>query len=176
VFPAHEHEVAGRLDHDGADLHPHSGGDHAERIVVGDVPFERQHDADAGYEADAVTALARAGGILTARGQFAHAQGRPEQPRTPRSALALGLIALVAALGVAALGVWQLERRVQKLDLIDRVAQRSSAAPIAAPGPAAWPRITEADDAYRRVRATGRFLGDGEVLVKAVTELGGGFW
>ena len=46
---------------------------------MGDVPFERQHDADAGYEADAVTALARASGILMARGQFAHAQGRPEQ-------------------------------------------------------------------------------------------------
>jgi surfeit locus 1 family protein len=89
------------------------------------------------------------------------------------------VIALFAALGVAALaalGVWQLERRVQKLDLIDRVARRSSAAPIAAPGPAAWPGITEADDAYRRVRATGQFLTDAEVLVKAVTGLGGGFW
>ena len=96
-----------------------------------------------------------------------------------RSAISLSLIALFAALGVAALtalGVWQLERRIQKLDLIDRVAQRSAAAPIAAPGPAAWPGITELSDGYRRVRATGRFLEHGEVLVKAVTALGGGFW
>jgi surfeit locus 1 family protein len=96
-----------------------------------------------------------------------------------RSALSLSLIALFAALGVAALtalGVWQIDRRAQKLDLIDRVAQRSAAAPIAAPGPAAWPGITEVSDGYRRIRATGRFLDGGEVLVKAVTALGGGFW
>ena len=126
-----------------------------------------------------MTALARAKGGPIARRTFEPAEGRADQPRAARSAMSLSLIALFVALGVAALtalGVWQLERRVQKLDLIDRVAQRSAAAPIATPGPAAWPRITEVSDGYRRVRATGRFLGDGEVLVKAVTALGGGFW
>jgi surfeit locus 1 family protein len=122
---------------------------------------------------------ARARPISLAHRTSEHARGWPEQPRAARSALSLLLIAVFAALGVAALaalGVWQLERRVQKLDLIDRVARRSAAAPIAAPGPAAWPTITKADDAYRRVGATGRFLSDGEVRVKAVTGLGGGFW
>jgi surfeit locus 1 family protein len=106
-------------------------------------------------------------------------QGGPDRPRAPRSALALSLIAFFVTFGVAALaalGVWQLERRVQKLDLIERVAQRRSAAPIAAPGAAAWPDLTEAGDAYRRVHATGRFLAGQDVLVKAVTALGGGFW
>jgi surfeit locus 1 family protein len=123
--------------------------------------------------------LARAREIPAARRPFEPAEGRADQPRAARSALSLSLIALFVALGVAgltALGVWQLERRVQKLDLIDRVAQRSAAAPIAAPGPAAWPGITEVSDGYRRVRATGRFLEHSEALVKAVTVLGGGFW
>jgi surfeit locus 1 family protein len=130
-----------------------------------------------------VTALARARGDAVARRTFEPVQEQhqdlPDQPRAARSALSLSLIALFVAFGVAgltALGVWQLERRVQKLDLIDRVAQRSAAAPIAAPGPAAWPGITDVSDGYRRVRATGRFLEHSEVLVKAVTVLGGGFW
>jgi surfeit locus 1 family protein len=117
--------------------------------------------------------------VRTERRAFEPAENSPERPRAARSVVSLTLIAFFIALGVAvltALGVWQLERRVQKLDLIERVAQRSAAAPVAAPGPAAWPTITAPGDAYRRVHATGRFLDGGEVLVKAVTALGGGFW
>ena len=51
-----------------------------------------------------------------------------------------------------------------------------SAAPVPAPGPAAWPAVTEAADAYRHVRVAGRFLDDATTLVQAVTERGGGFW
>jgi surfeit locus 1 family protein len=127
-----------------------------------------------------VTASLRAkGSPMVRRSREPARAARPDQPRAARSALSLSMIAGVVALGVAALtalGIWQLERRIQKLDLIDRAAQRSSAAPIAAPGPAAWPTINARDDAYRRVQVTGRFLSDREVLVKAVTELGGGFW
>jgi surfeit locus 1 family protein len=78
--------------------------------------------------------------------------------------------------GFLALGVWQLERRVWKLDLIAAVQQRAHAAPVMAPGPQAWPRIDAAHDAYRRVRADGVFLNDQETLVQAVTEKGAGFW
>ena len=51
-----------------------------------------------------------------------------------------------------------------------------SAAPTPAPGPTAWPAITEAADAYRHVRLSGRFLHGATTLVQAVTALGGGFW
>ena len=74
------------------------------------------------------------------------------------------------------LGAWQLQRRGWKLDLIARVSQRLHTAPVPAPGPAAWPRIDAAHDAYRRVWARGVFLNDRETLVQAVTERGGGFW
>jgi surfeit locus 1 family protein len=50
------------------------------------------------------------------------------------------------------------------------------AAPVPAPGPSSWAHINAVDDAYRRVRVTGRFLGARETLVQAVTERGGGYW
>lgn len=94
--------------------------------------------------------------------------------RTRRAAFAAA--ALIAALALAALGVWQLERRVWKHELIAAVDARIDAAPVAAPGPDAWPRIDTKRDAYRRVTATGVFRHDRETLVQAVTDRGAGFW
>lgn len=85
-------------------------------------------------------------------------------------------LALAGMAGFAALGVWQLERRAWKLELIDRVERRIHAEPVPAPGPETWPSVDAAGYAYRRVRLTGRFLHDRETLVQAVTELGAGHW
>lgn len=74
------------------------------------------------------------------------------------------------------LGVWQVERRAWKLDLIDKVDRRIHAAPVAMPGPQQWPAVNARDDAYRHVRVRGRFIAHKDTLVKAVTTLGGGFW
>ena len=52
------------------------------------------------------------------------------------------MLALLAVLGItlfvgfSALGVWQVQRRAWKLDLIDRVTQRIQATPVATPAPA----------------------------------------
>ncbi|MBU8873936.1 SURF1 family protein [Reyranella sp. MMS21-HV4-11] len=78
--------------------------------------------------------------------------------------------------GFAALGVWQLERRAWKLELIDRVERRIHAEPAPVPGPEAWPSVDAAGYAYHRVRLSGRYLHDSETLVQAVTELGAGYW
>jgi surfeit locus 1 family protein len=86
------------------------------------------------------------------------------------------MLALLGVTGLMALGVWQLERRVWKLQLIDQVEQRIHAAPVAVPAPETWPQINAADDAYLRVSASGRFLNDRETLVQAVTERGSGYW
>jgi len=94
--------------------------------------------------------------------------------RTRRAAFAAA--ALIAALALAALGVWQLERRVWKHELIAAVDARIDAAPVAAPGPDAWPGIDAKRDAYRRVTATGVFRHDRETLVQAVTDRGAGYW
>ncbi len=97
-------------------------------------------------------------------------------PRPPLKLLLLTLLTLLGIAGLTALGIWQLERRVWKLDLIERVDRRVHATPVAAPGPAAWPQVSRAQDEYLRVRVSGQFLNDRETLVRAVTDLGGGFW
>lgn len=103
--------------------------------------------------------------------------GGTKKRARPAWALALfGLLALAGIAGLTALGIWQLERRVWKLDLIERVDARIHASPVPAPGPEAWPTVTAASDEYRRVAVTGHFLNDREALVQAVTDLGGGFW
>lgn len=68
------------------------------------------------------------------------------------------------------LGVWQLERRAWKLDLIART-ERNLAAPATSPPPVADKR-----NEYRRIVAEGRWVTGRDVRVQAVTELGGGFW
>ncbi|MBZ9799013.1 SURF1 family protein [Mesorhizobium sp. ES1-4] len=88
----------------------------------------------------------------------------------------LVLLGLVGVLVFVGLGIWQLERRAWKLDLIARVDQRVHAPAVDAPGPEGWNGITAAGYEYRHVRLAGRFLGGANTLVQAVTELGGGYW
>ena len=70
----------------------------------------------------------------------------------------LAVLALAAA-GFVALGVWQLERRVWKLDLIAQVDARVHAPAVAPPGPSEWPAVSAERDQYRRVQVHGVFLG-----------------
>jgi len=79
-------------------------------------------------------------------------------------------------LSILALGIWQVQRRAWKLDLIERVEGRVHAAPVPAPGPQDWGRLSAAGDEYRHVRLQGRFLHDRRTLVQAATELGSGYW
>ncbi len=70
------------------------------------------------------------------------------------------------------LGIWQVERRAWKLDLIEKVETRVHAAPSPLPPREQW----NGDLAYRRVQVRGTFLHDRETLVQALTALGGGWW
>jgi surfeit locus 1 family protein len=88
----------------------------------------------------------------------------------------LAALLLSAAAATTALGIWQLERRAWKLALIASVDARAHAAPVAAPGPAEWSRLTAEGDAYRRVRVTGRFEHSKEAGVQAATGRGEGQW
>jgi surfeit locus 1 family protein len=96
-------------------------------------------------------------------------------PRSLAMLILLGGIAAVLFCALAALGVWQVERRAWKHALIAQIDARIHAAPVAAPGPDAWPSITAAD-AYRRVSLDGRYRAQRTVFVKAVTARGGGYW
>jgi len=88
----------------------------------------------------------------------------------------MALAAVLAFAGFAALGTWQIERRAWKLALIARVEQRVHAPPMAAPGPDRWTRVNAADDEYRHIQASGRYLRAADSFVQAVTERGAGFW
>ncbi len=87
-----------------------------------------------------------------------------------------GLVALLLFAGFMALGIWQIERRAWKLDLIEQVAARAHAAPVPPPGPASWGAITAPSDAYRRIRLDGTLDNRRETLVRAATALGSGYW
>jgi len=80
----------------------------------------------------------------------------------------LAALALVAMFAFVALGVWQVERRAWKLDLIARVDAGIHAAPV--------PVAEAHGEPYRRVRATGQFVPGRETLVQALTERGAGYW
>lgn len=85
----------------------------------------------------------------------------------------LAALALLIAAGFVALGIWQVERRAWKLDLIERVDARIRAQPVSPP---AWKGFDGRAEEYRRVRLRGTFLHDRSVLVQALTERGAGFW
>jgi surfeit locus 1 family protein len=96
-----------------------------------------------------------------------------------RSAATLAVLAMLAALacaGFVALGVWQLERLAWKEALIARIERQVQAAPVPAPGPGDWPALTRQADEYRRVQVQGRFDTARQVLVRASTDLGSGYW
>jgi surfeit locus 1 family protein len=121
---------------------------------MGHVPHGPEHDADvpARGSAKALTARKIAGLV------------------------AFDLVAILLVAGLVALAVWQVHRRDWKLDLIARVEARAHAAPAPAPGPERWPAISAASDEYRRVVASGTWRQERPALVRAVTELGEGYW
>ncbi|AHG63233.1 SURF1 family protein [Advenella mimigardefordensis] len=86
------------------------------------------------------------------------------------------LIATLVFAGFCALGIWQVERRAWKLDLIERVAQRIHAPAVAPPARSDWNTVTASRDEYRRIRLHGTYLYEKSALVQASTVLGTGYW
>lgn len=89
--------------------------------------------------------------------------------------LLLGLCGALALLFVG-LGVWQIERLQWKLDLIERVEARVTAAPVAVPPKSEWSRLDPREIEYRRVEVRGKPDRSRAVLVDALTERGPGNW
>ena len=71
---------------------------------------------------------------------------------TPRSVAGLGIFTLLTLALLIGLGVWQLQRRVEKHALIAQLTERLAAAPAALPPLAQWSTLTPASDEFRRVR------------------------
>ena len=62
-----------------------------------------------------------------------------------------GIFTLVMVAAFAGLGLWQLQRRVEKHALIAALDERLAAAPQALPEPAQWSALTPAHEEFRRV-------------------------
>lgn len=75
-----------------------------------------------------------------------------------------GVLVVIALAILVSLGNWQMRRLAWKEALIARVDQRIDAPAIPAPGPEAWPGLTEEAVDYLHVTLSGRFL-DGEFHV-----------
>jgi surfeit locus 1 family protein len=71
---------------------------------------------------------------------------------TPRSVAGLGIFTLLTLALLIGLGVWQLQRRVEKHALIAQLTERLAAEPGALPPLAQWSTLTPARDEFRRVR------------------------
>lgn len=70
--------------------------------------------------------------------------------RKPRVA-AFALFTLFLTAVLVALGLWQLQRRTAKHELIAALTQRLAEAPVALPPPAQWAALNPAHDEFRRV-------------------------
>ncbi|MFD1696207.1 SURF1 family protein [Roseibium aestuarii] len=93
-----------------------------------------------------------------------------------RANLVLLGIACVAVICLVLLGNWQLRRLAWKTTLIAQVETRAHGAPVPAPARADWPSVSADTHAYLRVAASGRYLPGHDTPVKAVTDLGPGYW
>jgi cytochrome oxidase assembly protein ShyY1 len=74
---------------------------------------------------------------------------------TGRGLLIPALTTIVIVVALLALGLWQLERRTEKLALIATLDERLAAAPVALPAAARWSELTPTGDEFRRVTLTG---------------------
>jgi cytochrome oxidase assembly protein ShyY1 len=69
-----------------------------------------------------------------------------------RGARGFGIFTLVMVALFIGLGVWQLQRRLEKHALIAALNERLAAAPLPLPPSAQWANLTPAKDEFRRVR------------------------
>jgi surfeit locus 1 family protein len=76
---------------------------------------------------------------------------------TSRRIAGFGLFMLAMVVLFTGLGVWQLQRRVEKHALITALTERLAAAPIPLPPPTQWGALNPAHDEFRRVRFTATY-------------------
>lgn len=71
--------------------------------------------------------------------------------------LGFGIFTLAMIVLFAGLGVWQLQRRVEKHALIAALRERLAAAPVPLPPASQWGALTSAHDEFRRVTFTAAY-------------------
>jgi cytochrome oxidase assembly protein ShyY1 len=74
-----------------------------------------------------------------------------------RTSWGFGVFTLVMIAIFIGLGLWQLQRRVEKHVLIAALTERLAAAPVPLPPASAWSELTAAKDEFRRVNFTATY-------------------
>ena len=88
------------------------------------------------------------------------------EPRALRRGVFLPTVFTLAGVALlVGLGIWQLDRKVWKENLIATITARLSQAPQHLPPRADWPALTAGDNEYRRVTFPAEFLPGEEALV-----------
>jgi surfeit locus 1 family protein len=82
-----------------------------------------------------------------------------------RGVASFGVFTLAMVALLIGLGVWQLQRRVEKHALIAALTQRLAAAPDALPPSAQWNALTPERDEFRRVRFTATYAPGPDAMV-----------
>jgi cytochrome oxidase assembly protein ShyY1 len=82
-----------------------------------------------------------------------------------RGSLGFAIVTLAMVVTCLGLGIWQLQRRVEKHALIAALDERLAAAPGALPAQAQWPALTPARDEFRRVSFTAAYARLPDVMV-----------
>jgi cytochrome oxidase assembly protein ShyY1 len=82
-----------------------------------------------------------------------------------RGVAGFGIFTLAMVAAFVGLGVWQLQRRVEKHELISALNERLAAAPVALPQPAQWGGLTPATDEFRRVTFTATYAALPDAMV-----------
>ena len=82
-----------------------------------------------------------------------------------RRVAGLAIFTLLVLALLIGLGLWQLQRRVEKHALIAQLTERLAAAPEALPLPAQWNGLTPATDEFRRVRFSATYQARSDAMV-----------
>ena len=85
--------------------------------------------------------------------------------RTAPRGAGFGVFTLAMVAVFVGLGVWQLQRRVEKHALIAALTERLAAAPGPLPSAAQWSALTPARDEFRRVRFTATYASGPDAMV-----------
>jgi cytochrome oxidase assembly protein ShyY1 len=82
-----------------------------------------------------------------------------------RSAAGFGVFTLAMVAVFVGLGMWQLQRRVEKHALIAALTERLAAAPGPLPSPAQWSTLTPGKDEFRRVSFKATYAAGPDAMV-----------
>ena len=83
----------------------------------------------------------------------------------PRNIIGFGAFTLAMLALFIGLGLWQLQRRVEKHALIAALTERVAAAPVPLPQPSQWSALAPANDEFRRVSFTATYQSSLDAMV-----------